>query len=171
MNGEPVYYYVRAHAPRNALWNSLPTSWAEKVQAEGGDLERLDWEPAEVDPDLVLDMALRFGVPTTSGLAVSASHIAQVTRARELRRLLAQREETVNSEAYRAAVSRVDAYMGEEYAEYGRQVEAAANESHHEHIAEADEEAAELYRHPLNGDLVAHWTSLGGILPPAATLE
>lgn len=166
-----MYYYVRAHAPRNVLWNSLPTSWAEKVQAEGGDLERLDWDPAEADPDLVLDMALRFGVPTTSGLAVSASHIVQVTRARELRRLAAERAETVNSEAYRAVEARINAAMGEEYAEHGRRVEAAADTSHREHIADADEEAAELYRHPLDGDLVAHWTSLGGVLPPAAPLE
>lgn len=166
-----MYYYVRAHAPRSVLWNSLPTSWAEKVQAEGGDLERLDWEPAEADPDLVLEMALRFGVPTTSGLAVSASQIAQVTRARELRRLAAKRADTVNSEEYRAIMARIDAAMGKEYAEYGRRVEAAADESHREHIAEADEEAAELYRHPLNGGLVAHWTSLGGVLPPDATLE
>ncbi|MDX2340106.1 hypothetical protein NJC10_00220 [Micrococcus sp. M4NT] len=146
-------------------WTDTPQSLVDLVLAEEMDLDRLEWQTADQPAQIVLDMALRYGVPTSTGLAVGMRYPGQVARPAMLRDLYRQIREHRASAAYQAAEAQVNAVMGEDYAAYGRELDARIDESSARSIAEAEEEAAELYRAPLRQELVDHWTKLGGATP------
>lgn len=156
----PVLYRVQPYGA--VTWTDTPQTLVDLVLSEKMDLDRLEWQAAEQPARIVLDMALRYGVPTSTGLAVGMHYPGRVARPAMLRDLYRQLREHRASEAYQSAEAKVNAVTGEEYAAYGRELDARVGESSARSIAEAEEEAAELYRSPVRPELVEHWTNLGG---------
>ena len=144
---------------------------ASSLQIAAEDPDRLNWEPRQTYFTAVLAVALRHGSATSSGLIVSSGLVADGIHAAALRELQDRVVEQRNGPEMRAAQSAVNAFMGEGWARLGEKTAAESDRAAEDGIAAAEAAAMEHLRAPVKDDLVAHWTSLGGVLPPAATLE
>ncbi|MFP3360782.1 hypothetical protein R0K17_26065, partial [Planococcus sp. SIMBA_143] len=68
-----------------------------------------------------------------------------------------------NSPEMRAAQSAVNGFMGAGWARLGEKTIAESDRAAEDGIAAAEEVAMEHLQAPVKDDLVAHWTSLGGV--------
>lgn len=153
--------------PGDAItWSDMPAALTLKVVNEhDADLSRLEWQPLvqPVDADILLALALRYGVRTSTGIVLDAGDAAEVGRAAELRRLLGRAQ---------AAHDEVDATHGSllEGLNPGRQVhreaqaQAIANATEAE-AARAEQQVVEQLARPVDEVLAEHWVALGGTLP------
>lgn len=163
-----MLYLVSPH--RAMKWIDFPGSIVLDLAKQlGVDLGSLEWRD-DVDwvaDDDVVRVALRYGVPTGQGVVVNAGHVVQVRRPGELRDLFAGSIGVMAGlkKQLRGSDTLMEAMIPgwkESSERLDREVEASLVES----LREADVDAAnEISKREPNESVVAHWRSLGGVLP------
>lgn len=148
-------------------WSDLPAQTVLRAVAEhGAPLDGVEWEPVErIASDTTVALALRYGVACLRGIAVDGIYPVLQSRPGELEELRHPSPET------RAAVSDAHGIVETMFpgsAEHRRHLEAGADRSMQDAVAEAHEDVAEALAAPVRPELVEHWRSLGGHVPRGA---
>lgn len=159
-----MLYRLRPHAPLE--WTDFPgfQLYDEAVEA-GADFDRLDWQTTtdRMFSQELLQIALRHGVPTATGIVLSARHTVDLGRSDELR-VLGMAGEEAQAELRRSTGELMESLMPG-WTEHGEQLDERVRQSMEAGAQEADEDLAEVLAAPVRPDLLEHWQHLGGTPP------
>lgn len=143
----------------------MPSRGTIKLAQENDvDLARLSWEPAEartVSSDL-LRLALRYGIPCSDGIVVSAIDVVDLGRSDELR-LLNHQSTEVHSELRTQGAFMEQFFPG--WTAHGEELDRRISESMERTAQEADDDVAEQLAVAAKPEVVDDWSRLGGDLP------
>ncbi|MEO4039113.1 hypothetical protein V3N95_07565 [Micrococcaceae bacterium Sec6.3] len=139
--------------------------------ASDADPDSLNWEPTHTYFNAVLAVALRHGAPTPTGLIVSSSIAADLIRPIALRQMQDKVVAQLATPHMRTMQSAINALMGPGWTKLGEKTTADSDQAAEDAIAAAEDSAMQWLAAPMRADLVAHWTDLGGKLPPASSGE
>lgn len=160
-----MFYLISPFEPLH--WLNMPSVVTRLAMERGIDLAQIDgWEPTEEPHDLptVLNIALRCGTASAVGILVEAYHVGTVERPDMLRRTF-------------LAGNKAQQFPGKEHSDKliesawpgwirnGEELQQRLDESHAASIAKAEHDAAKVMAREVDPSLVAHWKSLGGVLP------
>jgi len=126
------------------------------------DLDRLDWLPAERPlSDDFLRLAVRYGVATTTGIAVAAIDLAELGRAAEMRQLQVDGDQA-RAELYATPVMQELDRMFPGTIQTGAALDVKVRASMERAAEDSDRKLAEALEAPAQQELVDHWRRLGG---------
>jgi hypothetical protein len=152
---------IRPGAPLQ--WTDTPSGTIKQLMAEHSiDLAKLDWQPANepLADSIMLELALRHGIPCSTGIAIAPEAFLPATRLMQLLKL-----KPVNS-AKRPGGELMETLIPG-WTEDRRRSDAAVNESTDRMVDEARRELEAVLAADVKPELVNHWRNLGGRLPPA----
>ncbi|MGN7779025.1 hypothetical protein ACTJJE_05825 [Mycolicibacterium sp. 22603] len=159
-----MMYQVR---PNQLLWTNFVGLSPEKILEMGGNLEMIDdWQPSErplYDSDIKL--ALRYGIPMSTGIVMDAIHVAENERPRELREVHERAKVSRAHPTIRATDDFIERHLAPGWKQHGDELDKRIDDGHVRIVAEAEEVARQQFEEPVKDDLVAHWRSLGGFVP------
>ena len=149
---------------RSTRWVDLPAQMVLEAAQRGElDLDRIPWGPAErTADDVTVRLALRHGLASSHGIVVRAVDISGTDRAEQLAESLAGVHRS--QEALVGHDQAMEQLMPG-WIESGRQNAAEVDAGVAESIAEAEKRLAERLTREPDAGLVAHWASLGGVVP------
>ncbi|WP_220100476.1 hypothetical protein [Mycolicibacterium murale] len=156
-----MFFLLSPRAPMQ--WVDLPESILEKVPADTPvDLAALPWKPTSEDlglPELpMVGLALRSGIACSKGVVVGFDGIATLHRLMQVLQL-----KPTDSTKLPHADLMEQLLPG--WRENRIRGDAAINESRDRMVAEARAKYQRALDKPYNPELVAHWRSLGGVVP------
>lgn len=127
-------------------------------------LDQLDWEPVTESHDLasVVQVALRHGYKTPSGLAVAAHRVSALKRPAALRKIYGDLQESWQHPAIVQADKNMEHLMPG-WLESGERNKDEVQQATKKSIREAEAEAAAELEGPVDDDLVTWWHSRGGL--------
>jgi hypothetical protein len=159
-----MMYLVR---PDQLLWTDIAGLSPEKIIEAGGNLEAIDdWKPSDRPVwDSDFQIALRYGIPMSTGIVVRAIHILDKERPRELRQLHEKSKQSQAHPTIKATDEFIDKYLAPGWKQHGEDLDGRVDEAMESSIREAEEEARGKFEVPVKPELVAHWRSLGGYVP------
>lgn len=160
--GVPMLYLLTHHS--EVRWCALPAQLVlAAVSDHGADLARLDWQTSELPrSDNDLRVALRHGVPCSTGLVVDGGRLHQQRQADLIRNSRARAGRTQTSvRPHDATMERL--FPG--WTEGSQQLDQRIAESHHRAVHRAEGAARAELAKPVDQALADHWTRLGGTLP------
>lgn len=156
------------HATHELKWNDMPagTTLALAKENPDADLARLEWQ----EPDtytLTLDdvrLALRHGHPCSTGIVVDAWPLLAQRRPDDLQST-AMRSAEAQRRVRDSPAARLMERVAPGWTQHGEELDAEIDASTLREVRKAEAEARSFFDAPVNDDLVAHWTRLGGQLP------
>ncbi|EOM74605.1 hypothetical protein DW322_03370 [Rhodococcus rhodnii] len=153
-----MYYLIRPDLKLE--WFDISKQTLESVLRKNPvDLGQLQWDPADRPFDFVtLRLALRQGIACSKGIAVAGTDLVPLDH---LARLL---EIKSLSSVELPGEDLMEALMPGWKKETAR-LNATIDESRRQLIEEAQEELTAALAKSASEDLVAHWSSIGGVLP------
>lgn len=160
----PILLY-RLSPPSHVTWCDMPSRGTIKLAQENDvDLARLPWEPAEArtfSSDL-LRLALRYGIPCSDGVVVSAIDVVDLGRSDELR-LLNHQSTEVHSELRTQNPFMEQLFPG--WTAHGEELDRRISETMESTAQEAEDVLVEQLAATPKAEVVEHWSRLGGDLP------
>lgn len=152
---------------RVMTWTDLPKSFLSTLVEHGVDLRRLEWQESERRADdTTVALALRYGVKSPDGLVVWGGYVVQQDHPQNIARTHQKAAES--HAAVVAANGALLEHLLPGWTERDRELEARVDESTREAIAQAGADLDQLLSgQDVDQTLVAHWTSLGGVVPAA----
>lgn len=155
----------RLTPPNRVTWCDMPSRGILQLAQENSvDLARLPWAPAEArtfSKDL-LRLVLRYGIPCSDGIVVSAIDVVDLGRSDELL-LLNHRSTEVHGELRAQHPFMEQFFPG--WTAHGEQLDGQVSESMERAAREAEDDLAEQLTAAPKPDVVEHWFRLGGDLP------
>ncbi|MGV0732866.1 hypothetical protein [Mycolicibacter sinensis] len=139
----------------------------EKLIQLGANLELLsDWKPGD-NPATAADIAvaLRYGIPVRDGIVVDAIYIIDQHHADELRRVYQNAQTAGEHPKIKATEEFIDKYLIPGWKQQGEELDQRIEEDHRRSVQEAEEKAKRDLDEPMKEELIAHWKSIGGIVP------
>lgn len=154
-----MLYLIRPTAP--ASWIDLPGHFLDiAVKHEAADLAVLEWKPAEelkFHPTVVR-LALRHGVPCSTGIIVKGTDLVPFTWLVDLIQLKKPRLQDLPNEELMEV-------LAPGWKQRSRELDERVAESMAAKVEEVREELEDELAKPVKQDLVEHWQKLGGRLP------
>lgn len=154
--------------PRYTLqWTTVAGYSLEKLIQLGANLEALpDWKPGDNAATAAdIAVALRYGIPVRDGIVVDAIYILDQHQADELRRVYQAAKKAGEHPQIKATDEFIDKYLAPGWKEQGAELDQRIEEDHRRSVQEAEENAARALEEPMKEELIAHWRSIGGIVP------
>lgn len=154
--------------PRYTLqWTTVAGYSPEKIVEIGGNLEGIsDWKDAD-NPASPVDVAvaLRYGIPVRAGIVVDAIYVLDQHRAAELYQLHENVKTSHEHPQIKATDEFIDKYLAPGWKEQGEELSQRIAEDNARSVQEAERKAQRDLEAPMKEELIAHWESLGGIVP------
>lgn len=154
--------------PRYTLqWTTMAGYSLEKLIKMGANLEGItDWKPAD-NPATTADVAiaLRYGIPVRAGIVVDAILIRDQHRAAELHQLHENVKTSHEHPTIQATDEFIDKYLAPGWKQEGEELAQRIAEDNKKSVREAQQKAQRDLEAPMKDELIAHWESLGGIVP------
>ncbi len=146
-------------------WLDLPGRMVLDLARKGDiDLNKVEWDPAERQgTHTTTRLALRYGVPVASGIAVDAIDLTHENRAHDMAVLLAK------SIAGREKLDSADQLMealAPGWTKSGDELNERVDQSVKRSIREAAQDLEKKLETPVDSELMGHWASVGGFIPP-----
>lgn len=154
--------------PNNTLqWTTVAGYSPQKIVEMGGNLEGItDWKPAD-NPASAADVAvaLRYGIPVRAGIVVDAIYILDQHRAAELFQLHENVRTAHEHPTIQATDDVIDKYFAPGWKQQGQELAQQLADDNARSVREAERKAQRDLETPMKEELIAHWESLGGIVP------
>lgn len=161
-----MYYLLKPDT--TVCWTDISEYTIERLEKNAGiaiDYNRFDWQPAERPFDAgTLNIALRYGTPTQTGIAVAGRDLVELDRYREIAAIARTGAWREDPGAFPSAALMEAIYPG--WTEAGRKLDQDLLESTRKTAEGAEQDMRESFSKPLDPALVEHWQSLGGSIPP-----
>lgn len=127
-------------------------------------LDRLDWEPVMESHDLasVVQVALRHGYKTPSGLAISGQRVSALERPAALRLVYGDLQRAEQHPEIIQADNKMEQVMPG-WIKNGERNKDEVHQATDNSIREAEAEAKAELQGPVDDELMAWWQSLGGL--------
>lgn len=149
-------------------WSDLPSFVLGVAQENRKDLSNIEWKPVQEihDYELVVGVALRYGVACRIGIAVDGGEVVQATGPQRLARELATISETESRlESWNASQDALMEELSPGWTEHGEQLARRVKEGMKGTMARRVREADAVMAQPELPALKEHWAALGGALP------
>lgn len=154
--------------PHSLKWADVPAKPVLDIARENpsADLAGLEWRADEaftLSSDDVR-IALRYGVPCSTGLVVDAIVLLDARQPDQLRVMAIESEETRRAVRDSATADLLER-MFPGHREHSEKLDDQVAGSMRGAIERAQEDARRLFEKPVNPQLLEHWESLGGLTP------
>ncbi|MDI3331474.1 MAG: hypothetical protein QJR09_12205 [Micrococcus sp.] len=151
--------------PGSALmWSDTDASLVDLAR-EGVDLDLLEWQPVDSEHRHaeVVDIALRHGTKTGTGIVFPTRLLDAVERPRKLLRDYENLRKATGDPAIKAADARRE-QVSPGWIRAGKKSDQVVWESVRAAVLDAERRSAELMSRPVREDLAAWWQERGGII-------
>ncbi|MGV0738217.1 hypothetical protein ABQF35_14345 [Mycobacterium syngnathidarum] len=160
-----MYYLLKPDI--TVYWTDISEYTIERLAKHADvtiDYNRFDWQPAERPFDAgTLNIALRYGKPTNTGIAVAGRDLVELDHYRTMAALV--QNETQRDDPSTAPGAALMEAISPGWTESSRELDQRVLESTRQTAARAERDMLEAFNKPLDPALAEHWQKLGGSIP------
>lgn len=161
-----MYYLLKPDT--TVYWTDISEYTIERLEKNAGiaiDYNRFDWQPAGRPFDAgTLNIALRYGTATGTGIAVAGRDLVELDRYRDLAAIVQKEGWREDPNIFPSSALMESIFPG--WTESGRELDERIRESMRKSAEEAERELRETFDKPIDPALAEHWQNLGGSIPP-----